>query len=144
MKKYFCDVCGTELKTVTAPPAPAAELCHLEDLCPRCDVLARGLDVSGLVMAELRRLIEEKPEEPAAVGPAQVPTGRGAKEKRAILAAVEAYRRKNAPGSLTALAKQARVGEAELRDMISCEKVPLTTWRAVGKALGVAVAEEKE
>lgn len=64
--------------------------------------------------------------------------------KQEILAAVETYRRENGPGSITALAKRARVGEAELRDMISYEKVPFATWRAVGKALGVGMEDGKE
>ena len=130
MKKYFCDVCG-------------AELCELEDLCARCDGLVRALDVSGLVMAELRRLIETKPEEPTPPAPAPALKGKGAREKRAILAAVEAFRKEYGPGSLTTLAKLARVGEGELRDLISCEKVPLTIWRAVGRALGVGCAAEE-
>lgn len=43
VKKYFCDVCGAEIaQGGNAPPSPTAELCELEDLCPRCDGFARG------------------------------------------------------------------------------------------------------
>lgn len=82
-----------------APHSPAVNLCGLEDLCPRCEGLARA--------------------------------------KRAVLAAVEVYRRENGPGAVLRLAALAGVGESELRDMISCASVPIATWRRVGKALGV-------
>lgn len=147
MKKYFCDVCGIELpdgeKTLLAPPGSAGDLCGLEDLCPRCDGLVRGLDVSGLVMAELRRLIEAESEEPTPPTPAPALKGKEAKEKREILAAVERYRWKNGPGSLTTLARRARVSEVDLREIIMRGQVPLATWRAVGKALGVTGAAEE-
>lgn len=64
--------------------------------------------------------------------------------KQEILAAVETYRRETGPGSLAALAKRARVSEGALRDMVSHEKVPFATWRAVGKALNVGAAEKEE
>ena len=138
MKKYFCDVCGAGLaaggKTLTASPDSVVTLCNLEDLCPRCEGFARELDVSVLVLKELRRMAERQGEPPAPPPPL---TGRNAREKRAVLAAVEAYRRENGPGAVLRLAALAGVGESELRDMISCASVPIATWRKVGKALGV-------
>ena len=63
MKKYFCDVCGAELgEGGNAPPSPAAGLCGLEDLCPRCEGLARKLDAGALVLEALRRMAEKRPE----------------------------------------------------------------------------------
>lgn len=132
MKKYFCDVCGVEMAdcrdAMPDPDGPAIELCGLEDLCPRCEGLVQKLNVPDLILGELRRLVTAKPEKPEPPVPAPVLRGRWVKEKRTILAAVESYRREHGPGSITALAKLARVDEGALRDMISCEKVPLTTW----------------
>lgn len=143
MKKYFCDVCGTELDSGgNAPPGPVVELCRLEDLCPRCENFAQKLDFSALILGELRRLIESKGEVPAAPSPTL--RGKAAKEKREILAAVEAYRKEAGPGSIPQLAKLTKVGEGELRDMISCAPLPMATWRKVGKALGVAGVVGKE
>lgn len=140
MKKYFCDVCGAPMADcrdkMPDPGGPAAELCHLEDLCPRCDVLIREMDVAGLIMAELRRLTAPEPEVPTGL------RGKGSKEKQAILAALEVYRKEKV-GALSALAKRARVSEDELWSMLRREMVPLKTWRAVGRALEVDYEEEK-
>lgn len=135
MKKYFCDVCGVEIaEGGNASHSPAVDLCGLEDLCPRCEGLARDLDASALVLKELRRMAERNEEPPAPPLPL---TGRNAREKRAVLAAMEVYRRENGPGAVLSLAALAGVGESEIRDMISCAPVPIATWRRVGKALGV-------
>lgn len=56
---------------------------------------------------------------------------------RAILAAIETYRKEHGPGSIPELARLAKVGESELRDMISCAQVSITVWRKVSHALGV-------
>lgn len=113
MKKYFCDVCGAEIaQGGNAPPSPTAELCELEDLCPRCDGFARELDASALVLRELRRMAAKQ----------------------------EAHRREHGPGSIPKLARLAKVAESELRNMISCAPVPIATWRKVGRALGVSGA----
>ena len=60
MKKYFCDVCGFELdiklRLEPKPNNTAAAVCGLEDLCPSCEEISRHLDVSKVVLAELRRL----------------------------------------------------------------------------------------
>lgn len=145
MKKYFCDVCGAELaaggKTLTASPDSVVTLCNLEDLCPRCEGLAREPDASALVLKELRRMAERNEELPAPPPPL---TGRNAREKRAVLAAVEAYRREHGPGSIPKLARLAKVAESELRNMISCAPVPIATWRKVGRALGVAGTRKPE
>jgi len=156
MKKYFCDVCGAETETSGNAAGAAAELCGLEDLCARCHGLALGLDAAGLALAELRRLAgrhgtaaAHPPEEavcaaaPAPSAPAGF-TGRGAKEKREILAALEAYRKARGPGCLPELAKRARVREEELRTMLESGRVAYGKWQAVGRALGAAVREDGE
>ncbi len=138
MIKYFCDVCGAETDAGgNAPCSPASELCGLEDVCPRCEGLVRGLDASGLVLAELRRLARNPPVPEPIPDFVPVPAGRGAAEKREILAAVNTFRQERGPGAVPLLSKLAGVEESVLRDMIECHKVPLATWRKVGKALGV-------
>lgn len=148
VKKYFCDVCGAEIaQGGNAPPSPTAELCELEDLCPRCDGFARELDASALVLRELRRMAakQEAPPPPAPPDTAPpAPRGKAARGKREILAAVEAYRREHGPGSIPKLARLAKVAESELRNMISCAPVPIATWRKVGRALGVAGTRKPE
>lgn len=146
MKKYFCDVCGTEIERGENAAGPAAELCGFEDLCPACGELARNLDAAELVRETLRRLAakrradgEKPPEGPVPPpsrtdGPALM--GRYAKEKRSILAMLRAYREERGPGCLTELAQRAHVAESELRDMLECGKVPYSIWLAVGRALG--------
>lgn len=146
MIKYFCDVCGTELVDGgQAAAGSVAELCGLEHLCLCCYTLVNKLDAAGLVLSELRRLAvnaeADAPEVDAI--PAAGITGRGAAEKRDILAAPEEYRRKHGFGCIPQLAQQAGVSEEALRDMIGCKKVPLSAWRAVGRALGTASAEAK-
>lgn len=148
MKKYFCDVCGAELpgwdNATMLEPSHAVRVCDLTELCPRCIIVARNLNVKTLVLAELRRLAAEKDEkaEPAPQSaPIRSPMGKAAKEKREILAAVEAYRKEHGPGAILKLAQLANVSESELRDMISCNPVPITIWRRVGKALGVEKEE---
>lgn len=145
MKKYFCDVCGVEIaEGGNAPSSWAADLCGLKDLCPRCKGFARGMDTSALVLRELRRMAaeQEAPPPPALPDTAPpAPKGKAAREKREILTAVEAYRREHGPGSIFTLAGLAKVGESELRDMISCAPVPIATWRKVGRALGVSGAD---
>lgn len=142
VKKYFCDVCGAEIaQGGNAPPSPTAELCELEDLCPRCEGFDRELDASALVLRELRRMAAEQEAPPPPAPPdtaPPAPRGKAAREKREILAAVEAYRGEHGLGSISTLARLAKVGEGELRDMISCAPVSIATWRKVGKALGVA------
>lgn len=156
MKKYFCDVCGVDLPNwddLTIPPkaGQAAAVCGLKELCPRCEGLTHRLDVPAVVLAELRRLVAEDervepvpPSENETYEPsAQVRslTGHGAREKRAILAAIEAYRKEHGSGSIPALAELAKVKESVLRDMIQCLSVPIFEWRKVGKALGVEKEE---
>lgn len=46
MIKYFCDMRGTETANSDNAAGPAAELCGLYDLCPRCCALAKGLDIA--------------------------------------------------------------------------------------------------
>ena len=149
MKKYFCDVCGSE---ITGKPEfaselgnKAAEVCGLEDLCPRCCRLAHSLPVAELVLAELRRMAA-KDEVSLAPPPAPPlePTGRGAKEKRAVLGAIERFRQEHGPGAISMLADMAGVYEDEIRDMIICQTVPMASWRAVGKALGVSESDTGE
>lgn len=141
MKKYFCDVCGAELaaggKTLTASPDSVVTLCNLEDLCPRCEGLARELDASALVLKELRRMAAEQGAPSPPANPPPDPKGKAAREKRDILAAVENFRQERGPGTTLTLAKLAKVSEGDLRAMIACEPVPIATWRKVGKALGV-------
>lgn len=107
MKKYFCDVCGSE---ISGKPEFALELgnqaaavCGLEDLCPRCARLSQHLSVPELVLAELRRLAAEAGKT-AAPPKFPVATGRGAKEKNAILAALNAFRQERGPGAIPTLA----------------------------------------
>lgn len=144
LKKYFCDVCGVEIaEGGNAPSSWAADLCGLKDLCPRCKGFARGMDTSALVLKELRRMAAEQEAPPPPAPPdtaPPAPRGKAAREKREILAAVEAYRRDHGPGSIPTLARLAKVAESELRDMISCAPVPIATWRKVGRALGVSSA----
>lgn len=149
MKKYFCDVCGSEvdggLRFAPKPSNRAAEICGLEDLCPSCEKMSRSLDVSALVLAELR-FRAGKDETVPVTTPASPsePTGRGAKEKRAILEAIERFRQERGPGAISELADMAGVYEDETRDMIICQKVPMASWRAVGKALGVSESDTYE
>lgn len=142
MKKYYCDVCGTELpiggKALTAPPDSVIIQLGLEDLCPGCENFARELDARGLVLAKLRRLAQVPPKPEPLPGFSPVPVGRGAGEKREILDALNAFRREHGPGAIGALARKAKVEEGVLRDILQCQKVPIATWRKVGKALGIA------
>lgn len=84
MKKYFCDVCGSEIsgKPEFAPELgnQVAAVCALEDLCPRCARLSQKLSVSDLVLAELRRLAAEA-EKTAAPPKPPVATGRGRRKR---------------------------------------------------------------
>lgn len=149
MKRYFCDVCGAETENSENAAGPAAELCGLEDLCARCHELALSLDAAGLALSELRRLAGKHgtaaahPSEEAVPAPAPADlagfTGRGAKEKREILAALEAYRKAQGPGCLPELARRARVREDELRTMLESGRVAYGKWLAVGRALGAAM-----
>lgn len=147
MKKYFCDVCGLEIsgKPEFAPElgSKAAEVCGLEDLCSRCAHLSQNLRVSELVLAELRRQVEREAPPPAPAPP-PVMTGRGAVQKRAILAALNDFRQRRGPGAIPALAEMSGVDEAVIRDMAACQKVSLADWRRVGKALGMAGLDDKE
>lgn len=145
MIKYFCDLCGEETVCNENAAGPAAELCGLYDLCPRCHALAKGLDIAQLAMTDLRRLAANAEADAPEVDaiPAAGITGRGAAEKRDILAALEGYRREHGFGCIPQLAQQAGVSEEALRDMIDRKKVPLSAWRAVGRALGTASAEAK-
>lgn len=139
MKKYFCDVCGAETASGdNAPSSWVAELCGLEDLCPRCESNARELNVAGLVLEALRRMAE-RTKEPPLPEPEPIPiiAGRNAQEKRKILAAIAAYRKEHGLGSIATLAKLAGVEESQLRDMIQCLPVPIALWRKVGRALEV-------
>lgn len=147
MKKYFCDVCGVELpiwdEEPAPKPSPTALICGWLELCPRCNDLAYEVDVSKLARAEMNRLIEAGQEEPVLPSdPAPSPKGKAAKEKRAILAAVGAYRKEHGPGSIAKLAQLAKVNESELRDMIQCVPTPIAIWRKVGKVLEVDNAGE--
>lgn len=143
MKKYFCDVCGVELPgrrgdvAVANLTGPAAALCKLEDLCEGCAKLADSQDTAGLVLAELRRLAGEKDAPP-------VMMGRGAAQKRAILAALNDFLQRRGPGAIPALAEMSGVDEAVIRDMAACQKVSLADWRRVGRALGMAGLDDKE
>lgn len=151
MKKYYCDVCGVELpewnERSVIGLSPAADICALTELCPRCETLTFKLDVPAVIMAELRRLAAEderveptpssKNEATEPSAPVRPPMGKAAREKRAILSAIAAYRKEHGPGSIPELARLSKVEESELRGMISCAQVPITTWRQVGKALGV-------
>lgn len=145
-------MCSVELSNWDEDPdlelSPAAAIGGLSELCSRCNTLARGLDVAELVRTELKRLAEAKQAEltpPKSPLPSSAPSpkGKAAKEKREILAAVEAYRKEHGSGSILKLAQLAKVNESELRDMILCAQVPITTWRAVGKALRVDNAAEE-
>lgn len=149
MKKYFCDVCGLELdiklRLEPKPNNTAAAVCGLENLCPRCCRLAHSLPVAELVLAELRRMAAKDEVSLAPLpAPPLEPTGRGAKEKRAVLGAIERFRQEHGPGAISELADMAGVYEDEIRDMIICQKVPMASWRAVGKALGVSESDTGE
>ena len=148
MKKYYCDVCETELpnwdETTVLKLNQAASICGLTELCPRCDAISDGINISGLVMSELKRLAGSKQESltlPPA--PALAPKGKAAREKRRILTAIEAYRKEQGPGSIPRLAELAKVSESDLRDIVSCVQIPIATWRAVGKVLGVYETTEE-
>ncbi len=139
--KYFCDVCGAETANCdNSPSSWAAELCGLADLCPRCEGLVKKVDVSALVRAELRRMVAEQEAPSPPANPPPSPKGKAAREKRDILAAVENFRQERGPSATLTLAKLAKVSESELRAMLTCEPVPIATWRKVGGALGVASA----
>ena len=145
MKKYFCDVCETDLPewddATVLEPTPAVVIGQLSELCPRCCALTRTFDAKALVRAELKRLAgeEEKALELAKLAPPSLRRiiGGGAKEKRAILAAIEAYRKEHGLGSIRTLAERSEVNEGTIRAMLLCESVPIADWRKVGKALGV-------
>ena len=84
MIKYFCDVCGAETAGGDNTPSSwAAELCGLADLCPRCEGLVKKLDVSALVLAELRRMVAEQ-EAPSPSANPPGPKGKAARENRAL------------------------------------------------------------
>lgn len=110
MTKCFCDVCGAEMpEGYHLHPAvvPVADLCGLEDLCPRCDGLVIKMDAAALVLTELRRLASkaevDAPDTDIAPSPAL--TGRGVREKRDIMAALEVYRKEQGPGCIPQLAR---------------------------------------
>lgn len=141
MKKYFCDVCETDLPewddAAVLEPTPAVVIGQLSELCPRCLALARAFDVKALVRAELKRLAESKQEDPAPAALIPVLKGKAVREKREILAAIEAYRKEHGLGSIRTLAERSEVNEGAIRAMLLCESVPIADWRKVGKALGV-------
>lgn len=151
MKKYFCDVCGVELpewnEISVIGFSPAADVCDLTELCPRCETLTFKLNISAVVLAELKRLAAAdegvEPAPPSAPVTAPGPKGKAAREKRAILAAIETFRKERGSGSIPALAELAKVKESVLRDMIQCLSVPILEWRKVGKVLGVGKAMEE-
>lgn len=154
MKKYFCDVCGAQVGEqlpMVSGHGPTADLCGLSELCPRCEDLVQSLDAAGLVMDALRRVARTGKREPRDAAPLRksvpppVPEsppapvaalrGPAAKEKRAVLDALEAARRELGPGAVSAVAKRSGVDEQVIRDILARNKVPMASWRAVGKAL---------
>ena len=148
MKKYFCDVCETGLPewddATVLEPTPAVLVGQLSELCPRCRALTRTFDVKALVRDELKRLVESSKKDSAPPNSAPVPSpkGKAAREKRAILAAIETYRKVHGLGFIQTLAELSEVNESTIRAMLLCEPVQIADWRKVGRALGVDKADE--
>lgn len=65
-------------------------------------------------------------------------------EKRAVFAALRAYREERGLGAFQDLSRRCGVSVVGLRKMMNADQVPLENWRAVGRALGVAVGSDDE
>ena len=83
--------------------------------------------------------MEEQPEPP--IPPAEDKpatfTGKGASEKRTILARLSAYKETNGIGCLSKLAdaSKGKLATSTIRDMLNCGKHALPEWIALGRAL---------
>lgn len=135
MQKYFCDICGAELpndyERSRDTTSRAASVCGAVDTCPSCAYIGSELDVPVVLLTEWRRRVNEKVVEREAAGF----RGRGGEEKREIFSRLSAYRKEHGLGELVVQAKEAGVSEFELRSAVDGGKLPMETWRAIGKLL---------
>lgn len=109
-------------------------------------VLGPGVTYSVERFPALGGIQVERREPKKKSGPPKMPkTHPQAKEKQAILERLKAYREQNGLGCLPQLARLggALVTTEALRDALTgAVKLPLHTWRAIGKALDKAEQQE--
>lgn len=157
-----CDICGKQLSF----PPEDSEQGHFAidapyghfDLCAACWDWVRSRDLNDIYLSALRAawvadhppdpVPEPSPPEvppgpdpaPEAQEPASGIKGRYAPLKRAVLEALEEYRKTYGPG-VKGLAARAGVKEAEVELVRMRRKVPLAVWTGLAEALGI---EHKE
>lgn len=154
MRKVTCDLCGKELPNDTT----ATDVLGISvDVCEACQRWFNGLGTKkqlDLMFEGLRRarkqaiaaengpVLRSPPPEPTEDqdgrtdgGPPGL-KGRYAPLKRAVLEALEGYRKTYGPG-VKGLAARAGVKEAEVELVRMRRKVPLAVWTGLAEALGV-------
>lgn len=136
---------------VVQVPAKEADLVEIRDyivesLAVAVLVLGPGVTYSVERFPTLGGIQVERRESPKKSGPPKLPkTHPQAKEKQAILERLKAYREQH---GLCCLPQLARLGGAGvttevLRDALTgTAKLPLQTWRAIGRALDKAEQQE--
>lgn len=157
MKIIKCDLCGADIPSEDYPGAWETSAGDL-DFCNSCLRWFDGLDLPAVYLQALKaRWVADHPPEPVAEPtPPEVPPdpdpapeaqetasgikGRYAPLKRAVLEALEEYRKTYGPG-VKGLAARAGVKEAEVELVRMRRKVPLAVWKGLAEALGV---EHKE
>lgn len=151
-----CDICGKQIdKDIFNVDRISAPEGHF-DVCPQCAEWVGKLDLVTLYLTALQTEwtlahppepedpVSEVPPDPDPAPEAQETAsgikGRYAPLKRAVLEALEEYRKTYGPG-VKGLAARAGVKEAEVELVRMRRKVPLAVWTGLAEALGV---EHKE
>ena len=141
MIHYSCDVCGCAMPGSYVRPKSAngsnlLNACRVQDVCDGCMQASRNLNVSEVILAAWRGLLQPEPSAPTVVKqPKKIDLG---EEKRAILSRLQRFREAHKPGCLDAVAAKAgnRFTPELLRDvLIGAAVMPIDDWRKIGRAL---------
>ena len=148
MDNYTCDVCKRPLPDdYTQPTCPPTEMqlfCGVVNLCPGCRAAESKFNGPNELLKLWKRKAGVKnrpnPSQNFTISP-QYPAGytklsnEEKREKKEIYEQLLEYRRVHGMGCYKALAKTAGLNEDLIRDIVETKRVPMETWRRVGRAL---------